>query len=145
MADTPDPVRVYTGAEVTVRYEARRCIHFAECVHGLPAVFDTEQHPWVAPDGAAAADVAEVVRRCPSGALHYELRGGDPERPEQPTRVALVPDGPMVVRGDLRIETPDGELTELRAALCRCGLTGNQPFCDHACTRTGWISSGLND
>jgi uncharacterized Fe-S cluster protein YjdI len=145
MADTPESVRVYEGAGVTVTYDVKRCIHFAECVRGLPEVFDTKQHPWVQPSKAAPELVAEVVRRCPSGALHYTLQSGAAEAPERPTRVTFVPDGPMTVRGELVIETRAGELAEVRATLCRCGLTGNQPFCDHACMRTGWVSSGLTD
>lgn len=44
------------------------------------------------------------------------------------------------MRGELVIDTPEGELSEVRAALCRCGRTQNQPFCDHECERTGWKS-----
>lgn len=35
--------RAYTGERVTVYYDARRCLHFAECVRGLPEVFDVEK------------------------------------------------------------------------------------------------------
>src|SRR4051812_22019496 len=59
----------YEGREVTVTFESRRCLHAAECVRGIPHVFDLASRPWVQPDGAAADRVAEVVRRCPSGAL----------------------------------------------------------------------------
>ncbi|MEU8258959.1 (4Fe-4S)-binding protein [Micromonospora inaquosa] len=37
---------------MTVTFEARRCWHAAECVRGLPEVFDTGQRPWIRPDGA---------------------------------------------------------------------------------------------
>jgi uncharacterized Fe-S cluster protein YjdI len=143
MADTPDSVHVYSGEGVTVTYDVKRCIHFAECVHGLPEVFDVEQHPWVQPDRAPAERVAEIVRRCPSGALHYVLSDGPPEEPQRPTRVTFVPDGPMTLRGDLVIDTPGGELHEVRASLCRCGLSRNRPFCDHECTRVGWVADDL--
>jgi uncharacterized Fe-S cluster protein YjdI len=132
--------RAYTGRRVTVRYDARRCLHFAECIRGLPAVFDVRERPWIQPDNAPAEAVAEVIRRCPSGALHYELAEGSPEQPEHPTTVHAVKDGPVVLRGELVIETPEGQLAEVRATLCRCGQTHNQPFCDHECQRTGWKS-----
>jgi uncharacterized Fe-S cluster protein YjdI/CDGSH-type Zn-finger protein len=132
----------YTGERITVSYDSSRCIHFAECVRGLPAVFDVKQRPWIQVDQADAKLVAEVVRRCPSGALHYELGGdGEPESPDSPTTVEPVADGPLNLRGDLVIDTPQGPLAETRASLCRCGLTGNQPFCDHECQRAGWKSS----
>lgn len=66
--DTPTR-KAYEGAEVTVSFDGARCEHAAECVHGLPAVFDTNRRPWIDPDGASADDVIEVVGRCPSGAL----------------------------------------------------------------------------
>ena len=58
-----------------------------------------------------------------------------------PTRVEAVKDGPLLLRGELRLQTPAGELQDVRAALCRCGLTENEPFCDHACKRAGWQST----
>jgi uncharacterized Fe-S cluster protein YjdI/CDGSH-type Zn-finger protein len=143
MAGQDQRGRAYTAPGITVFFDARRCLHFAECVRGLSTVFDVEKRPWIQPDQARPEQVADVVRRCPSGALHYELHGGQPEVAQSPTRVRAAADGPLVLRGDLRIQTPDGELTELRAALCRCGRTGNQPFCDHECERTGWSSASV--
>ena len=37
----------YEGRGVTVTYDAKRCIHAAECVHGLPGVFDPDAKPWI--------------------------------------------------------------------------------------------------
>jgi uncharacterized Fe-S cluster protein YjdI/CDGSH-type Zn-finger protein len=134
--------RAYTAPEVTVYYDRGRCLHFAECIRGLPQVFDVQKRPWIQPENAPAEEVAEVVRRCPSGALHYRLEEGPPEEPERPTRVEIVTDGPINLRGDLSIDVPDGaRIREMRASLCRCGLTENGPFCDNTCSRTGWKSS----
>jgi len=130
--------RAYTAPGVTVYYDAGRCLHFAECVRGLPEVFDARKRPWIQPENASAEDVAEVVRRCPSGALHYRLKEGPPEEPEQPTQVGFVANGPINLRGDLSIDVPAGRMREVRASLCRCGRTENEPFCDKACSRTGW-------
>src|SRR5450631_459466 len=141
MAESTDPRgRPYRGQQVTVYYDARLCTHFAECVRGAPDVFDVHERPWVRPDNGSAEVVAEVIRRCPTGALHYELVDGPPETPERPTRVEAVPDGPLTLRGDLSIDTPAGELHDVRAALCRCGRTEYKPFCDQACKSTGWTS-----
>ena len=133
--------RAYTAPGVTVYYDRGRCLHFAECVRGLPQVFDVKKRPWIQPENASADEVAEVVRRCPSGALHYRLEGGPPEEPEQPTHVELVANGPINLRGELSIEVPGGDqMREVRASLCRCGRTENEPFCDKACSRSGWTS-----
>lgn len=64
-----DKLHVYRGAEVTVTFDTKTCIHAAKCVQGLPAVFDINAKPWVQPDQAAAAEVIAQVGRCPSGAL----------------------------------------------------------------------------
>jgi uncharacterized Fe-S cluster protein YjdI len=66
--------KAYEGAEVTVSFDNEVCEHAAECVRGLPAVFDVKRRPWINPDGAAPAEVAAQVRRCPSGALQYQLK-----------------------------------------------------------------------
>ena len=132
--------RAYSAPGATVYYDRGRCLHFAECVRGLPEVFDVKKRPWIQPENASAEQVAEVVRRCPSGALHYRLEEGPSEEPEQPTRVEFVANGPINLRGDLSIEVPAGRMREVRASLCRCGRTENAPFCDKACSRTGWTS-----
>jgi uncharacterized Fe-S cluster protein YjdI/CDGSH-type Zn-finger protein len=129
--------RAYTAPGVTVFYDRGRCLHFAECVHGLPEVFDVKKRPWIQPENASAEQVAEVVRRCPSGALHYRLEGPS-EEPEQPTRVVFVANGPINLRGNLSIDVPAGRMSEIRASLCRCRRTENEPFCDKACSRSGW-------
>src|SRR5215204_987344 len=132
--------RAYTAPDVRVFYDRGRCLHFAECVGGLPEVFDVAKRPWIQPENASVERVAEVVRRCPSGALHYRLKEGPPEQPERPTHVEFVANGPINLRGELSIEVSAGRMREVRTSLCRCGRTENEPFCDNACTRTGWRS-----
>jgi uncharacterized Fe-S cluster protein YjdI/CDGSH-type Zn-finger protein len=139
--------RAYTGTGITVYYDATRCRHVAECVRGLPLVFDPHRRPWILVDNEPdPLLLAQVVRRCPTGALHYRLDGGPDEAPDPVTTVTAVPDGPLLVRGDLRLVLGDeGELTETRAALCRCGWSGNKPFCDGSHERVGWRSAAATD
>lgn len=126
------PPKAYEGREVTVTFEAGRCLHAAECVRGLPRVFDLERRPWISPDDAPAREVAEVVRRCPSGALRYAYADGAAEEPDRPTTVVRADDGRLELRGDLAVRTPEGERRETRVTLCGCGMTGNSPYCDHS-------------
>jgi len=123
----------FQGSEITVYFDSQRCRHFAECLRGLPEVFNTRQRPWIVPDAAGAELVAEVIRRCPSGALHYLAPGMAAEQPDVPTTIRAVENGPFLVRGDLRTDAPDGSVTDTRAALCRCTRSARQPFCDAAC------------
>jgi CDGSH-type Zn-finger protein len=42
-------------------------------------------------------------------------------------------DGPLIVRGDFQLRTPEGETIEPgrdTIALCRCGKSAIKPFCD---------------
>lgn len=139
MSDAGDPgrsdaerhARPYRGAAITVSFEARRCIHVGACVRGLPGVFDTSRRPWILVDAADADAIAEVVLRCPSGALTFERHDGGPQEvAATTTQVEPEAGGPLHIRGDLRIETDGGVRHVTRATLCACGKTGNAPFCD---------------
>jgi hypothetical protein len=55
---------------------------------------------------ADAQAVAEVVRRCPTGALHYRLLAEEPEEPTHPTIVTADPQGPLLFRTAARTGRP---------------------------------------
>lgn len=135
-------VRSYEGEKITVRFDARRCIHAERCVHGLPAVFDAGSRPWIQPDGATADAVADVIHRCPTGALTYQRSDGGPAEPvpEGPPEIRVVSNGPLYVRGSLEVVDHEGQPVETgpRAALCRCGASKNKPFCDNTHLETGF-------
>lgn len=133
--------KAYVGDQITVYYNSDRCVHVGACVRGLPEVFDTQRRPWILADAAPADRVAEVVRSCPSGALHYELADGEVER-GGPTTVTLVKNGPIAMRGELDIVTPTGAITDTRAVLCRCGQSENKPFCDGSHRKVGFEAEG---
>jgi uncharacterized Fe-S cluster protein YjdI len=68
--------KTYTGPLLDVSFDGALCEHAAECVRGMPTVFDTSARPWINPETATTAESAEelraVVGRCPSGALLIE-------------------------------------------------------------------------
>jgi len=68
------PIQEYKTDEIIVRFDPRICIHSGVCVMGLRAVFDVEKRPWVNVEAASAEAIAEQIKRCPSGALSFELR-----------------------------------------------------------------------
>jgi uncharacterized Fe-S cluster protein YjdI len=76
--ETPGP-RAYPADAITVTYDASVCFHAAECVRGLPEVFHPEVRPWITPQAATPERVAEVVGRCPSGALGVTLGPRPPQ------------------------------------------------------------------
>jgi uncharacterized Fe-S cluster protein YjdI len=42
-------VHGYRSDAIEVTWDRKRCIHSAECVRGLPAVFVPGERPWVRP------------------------------------------------------------------------------------------------
>ena len=50
------------------------------------------------------------------------------------TRITVRNNGPIFIEGDFEIVDPDGNVFGLagrtRISLCRCGESGNKPFCD---------------
>lgn len=70
--------------------------------------------------------------RCPSGRLVLRDADGNDLEPELPQEIAVLPGGPLWVRGGVRIVGTDGTAWETRnrVALCRCGASNNKPFCD---------------
>jgi CDGSH-type Zn-finger protein/uncharacterized Fe-S cluster protein YjdI len=134
----------YESAAAVVIFDGARCIHAAECVHGLPEVFDPEARPWIRPDAADLASLTEVVNRCPSGALRIERRDGVPAMTVPPLNTCLVmPDGPNFVRGQISLQVDETRLEDTRVALCRCGASRNKPFCDNSHRRIGFASDGV--
>lgn len=140
-----EDIHHYSGESVEVTYDVKRCIHAAECTRGLPSVFDTGKRPWVEPDNADPDQLTEVIMRCPTGALHFELTddGGSEPVPDD-NSVTVVPDGPHYLRGDIEIVSPDGTvlLEDTRVALCRCGASSNKPLCDNSHREIGFSADG---
>jgi uncharacterized Fe-S cluster protein YjdI len=63
----------YEADAIRVTYDPGICTHAAKCLGGLPEVFNAGAQPWVQPQNADPNAVAEQVKRCPSGALQYQL------------------------------------------------------------------------
>jgi CDGSH-type Zn-finger protein/uncharacterized Fe-S cluster protein YjdI len=140
-----DKVREYEGKDITILYDVARCFHAEECIHGAPGVFEKEARPWVRPDGESPSKTAEVVRRCPTGALHYRAKDETlNETPAAINTVTVTANGPLLARGDMEISLAGGVLQETRAAFCRCGASANKPFCDDSHFRIGFSDPGPN-
>jgi CDGSH-type Zn-finger protein/uncharacterized Fe-S cluster protein YjdI len=129
-----DQDRRYTGQHADVTYSLKRCIHARECVTRLNTVFNPDQRPWIQVGDTPADALAEVVVRCPSGALHIDRKdGGEPEATPAENRIILWADGPLQLTGDVHISGAQVEIqSETRATLCRCGESKNKPFCDNS-------------
>lgn len=125
----------YKSEELTVKYNPKICIHAAECVKGLPKVFNPKKKPWVEVGNASADEIIEVIKKCPTGALKYEsVKKNKDEEFEYSPEVKVTKNGPLFIKGNISLINADGEevLNEGRIAICRCGASENKPFCDNS-------------
>ena len=138
------PRHDYANDAIEVHWEPKLCIHVRNCVRGLPHVFDAERRPWIDVDAADADAIAATILTCPTGALHFRrLDGGAQEEEPSAATVEPRPNGPLFVRGRVRIVDNEGRLIreDTRLALCRCGASGNKPFCDGSHRRIGFTTA----
>ncbi len=136
--------QTYEGKAVTVTYDSRLCIHSEECVRALPGVFDPARRRWIRPDAADPDQVVAAVARCPTGALRARgLEDAPAVAPPHEVVVTVSADGPLLLRGPIRIVNAAGETIAWAdaAAHSRCGGTGNPPFCDGSHVRIGFTRS----
>ncbi len=131
----------YTNGEVSVFWKPRLCIHSANCLLGLPGVFDTEKKPWITMDAATTKEIMKVVDTCPSRALTYLKTLKKPvsgkrkksRKKAATTRIQILRNGPALISGDFIIRDADKKKIHVTgdvAAICRCGGSKKRPFCD---------------
>ena len=135
----------YAGTDVDVTWDRRLCIHVGECTRAQGEVFVSGRDPWGDPDRVGADEVADIVARCPTGALAYTRRDGGPaEAPPAENVVVVASCGPLYAHGDLRIAGAAEDMpgVRTRAALCRCGQSRTKPFCDNSHEGAGFGDRG---
>ncbi|MDD5148390.1 MAG: CDGSH iron-sulfur domain-containing protein [Candidatus ainarchaeum sp.] len=75
---------------------------------------------------------------CPSGRLVAMEKNGEPVEAKFRPSIGVIQEperkvsGPLWIKGNVPIESCNGKLYEIRnrITLCRCGKSGNKPFCD---------------
>jgi uncharacterized Fe-S cluster protein YjdI len=122
----------YATDEIVVEWEPSLCYHSHNCVRSLPQVFDDSRRPWVKVDAAAADEIEAAVARCPSGALRTRRVGVALANRVEAPQIQASENGPLLVSGGVRVLDAEGNVLfeGEKAALCRCGGSGNKPFCD---------------
>lgn len=59
----------YTNDEITIIWDADKCIHSGICVKTLPKVYNPKERPWIKMENATSEELSKQVAMCPSGAL----------------------------------------------------------------------------
>ena len=133
-------IKQYEKEGLTINWEPDKCIHSAICVKTLPKVYDPNAKPWIKPENASIEDLKAQIDKCPSGALSYSQDSGSGTGASEETEVEVMPNGPVLVKGKLRITLPSGivEQKHRTTAFCRCGASGNKPYCDGAHRTVGF-------
>lgn len=139
-------IKKYANEEITIVWQPALCIHSRICwgkANSLPEVFNPAVKLWIKPEGAATARIIEQVNHCPSGALSFyrnDTPQGESPATETEHIVEIMPNGPLLVYGNITVKHKDGE--ELRThkvtAFCRCGASGNKPYCDGSHVAAGF-------
>jgi len=140
-APPPKKVEVVRGSKLTVLFEGGRCIHSRHCVLDAPRVFlANTPGDWIYPDTMSAEALVGVAKSCPSGAIRYERHdGGEPESAPEVNQLRIRENGPYAVHAPLVLAGKDDGF---RATLCRCGHSGNKPWCDGSHATAGFVASG---
>ncbi len=131
-------IQTYQGENITVHFDASRCMHAGKCVHDLPEVFRPESRGrWIFPDAADVEALSEMIATCPSGALTYvRMDVSKSEKKPEVNSISVMPGGPLYVHADMEIH--DVPEPSYRAALCRCGASCAPPYCDGAHKSAGF-------
>jgi uncharacterized Fe-S cluster protein YjdI len=137
-----DITKKYSNGEVTIVWKPKECIHSGICFRGLNDVFDPRKRPWITPENSTTEKIIDQIKKCPSGALSYYLNRDTDEsvKVEAETIVETIPNGPLMVYGNVSVKDSTGTITRKSnaTAFCRCGASGNKPYCDGSHKKIGF-------
>lgn len=135
-----DATLKYGNGEMTILWKPKLCIHSGKCWKGndgLISVFNPANKPWINPMGANTERIIEQIKKCPSGALSFEMNTSkDLSSIEidlnSYNEVIIEKNGPLIIKGTITIKDQNGNITQKTGstAFCRCGLSQNKPYCD---------------
>ncbi|MET3106478.1 CDGSH-type Zn-finger protein/uncharacterized Fe-S cluster protein YjdI [Oxalobacteraceae bacterium GrIS 2.11] len=134
-------IEIVRGKDLTIFFDAGRCIHSRHCVLDAPTVFKANTPgEWIYPDAIPVDELIAVAHNCPSGAIRYELHDASKvESAPAVNTIRIRENGPYAIHAPLTLaHKPDG----FRATLCRCGQSKNKPWCDSSHVAAGFVASG---
>lgn len=136
-------VKTVKGREVTIHFDAGKCVHSRNCVLSHPEVFvPNVKGEWIYPDAARADEVVRLGQMCPSGAIRVVRNDdtGSSDAAPVVNTLRVREDGPLAIEAELLVSGI--AQASPRATLCRCGQSKNKPFCDGAHVAAGFTATG---
>ena len=133
--------KVFKGEEIVVKDDHSLCVHAGYCGTRLTNVWQMLKESG---DPDVRAKIITMVELCPSGTLMFAPdENSEKIEPELAKEVSVVDNGPLWISGGIPIERRDGKSVEVRnrVTLCRCGASGNKPFCDGMHKEIGFSDS----
>jgi CDGSH-type Zn-finger protein len=126
---------VHDGTGVSAQRVGELCIYAAFCIgrtRPIAAMLADSE------DTDIRFEIMRRIDNCPSGSYSHALyRGGETIEPDLPASISVVEEenglaSALWVTGGVPVERADGQpvQTRNRMTLCRCGHSGNKPFCD---------------
>jgi CDGSH-type Zn-finger protein len=142
--DYMDRAAVLEGPGVRVTDVVELCSEARYCAAGEGLWNMTERTD----DPEIAEQVIRQASLCPAGRyIAWDAQTGVAYEPDLEPSIGLIEDpqlgvsGGLWVRGGIPVESSDGFTYEVRnrQTLCRCGKSGNKPFCDGTHCETGFV------
>ena len=130
-----DRAEVYEGPQLDLADAEELCAHLRFC-HRAGGEWKLIER---SDDPEAKRVAIEVANKCASGRLVACEKGtGEPIEHRTTPSISVIQDpgkgvsGPLSVKGGIHVESSKGDVYEPRnrVTLCRCGSSGNKPFCD---------------
>lgn len=67
------PINVYKNRDISVTFDAKRCINSQQCAKGLSSVVRNSILPSNDVEAAESKRILNQIRKCPSGALKAKM------------------------------------------------------------------------
>jgi len=131
-------IETFVGDGVVMTDDLSLCTHAGFCGDRFTKVWQMIEKT---ADPAIRERLKRMVSLCPSGRLDHAPELGAPaEEPAFEPSIAIERNGPIWVRGGIPVVSDDGTPWEVRnrVTLCRCGRSGNKPFCDGTHQKIGF-------
>ncbi|MEI7501311.1 MAG: (4Fe-4S)-binding protein, partial [Bacteroidota bacterium] len=136
-----ETVKEFTNGEITVFWQPELCIHSANCLIGLPEVFNSKKKPWINVHASNSKEIMKTIDTCPSRALLYlkspkfitSKPRSTSKKKAKFARVQILKNGPALITGNFIVRDIRKKKIKIEnevAAICRCGGSKNKPFCD---------------